>query len=110
MEFHAYHGCMQHEQQLGNTYLVSVSMEIDTELAGETDNLHDTLNYVSVYNAVKKQMEIPAKLIEHLGQRISDDIFDHFQQIRKISIKLSKQNPPLGGKVESVSIELEKTR
>jgi dihydroneopterin aldolase len=44
MEFHAYHGCLDHEKQLGNTFLVTASMELDTTLAGLTDQLSDTLN------------------------------------------------------------------
>ncbi|HRZ96139.1 MAG TPA: dihydroneopterin aldolase [Paludibacter sp.] len=110
MEFHAYHGCMEHEQQLGNTFLVTVSINIDTELARQTDHLNDTLNYAEVYNVVKRQMLIPSKLIEHSGQMILENIFENFPQISFVSVELSKLNPPLGGKVESVSIQLEKNR
>lgn len=110
MEFHAFHGCLEHEQQLGNTFLVTVKIDVDTSLACRTDDLHDTLNYVSVYNIVKKQMLTPAKLIEHLAQNILDNIFAGFPHINYIWISVSKLNPPLGGKVESVSVELEKNR
>ena len=110
MEFHAFHGFLEHEGQLGNTFIVSVGMEIDTELAGKTDELEDTLNYQLVYTAVKEQMEIPSVLIEHVGQRILDSLFNQFLQIKSLEVKLSKMNPPLGGKVEKVSIELSKAR
>ena len=110
MEFHAYHGCLEFEQELGNTFIVTVSMEIDTTLAGKTDALEHTLNYQLVYDAVKKEMEIPSKLIEHVGQRIADSLFENFTQIQNLTVKLSKLNPPLGGKVERVSIELNKKR
>ena len=110
MEFHAYHGCLEHEEQLGNTFIVSVLMELETELAGQTDNLNDTLSYQLVYNAVKEEMKIPSKLIEHVAQRILNRVFNQFPQIMGLEIKLSKLNPPLGGKVEKVTIELNKTR
>jgi len=106
MEFHAFHGCLAHEQQLGNTFIVSVSIELDTQLAGETDTLEHTLNYQLVYDVVKEQMEIPSNLIEHLGQRILDNLHNKFPQINGLEVKLSKLNPPLGGKVEKVTIEL----
>lgn len=106
MEFHAYHGCMEHEQQLGNTFLVTVCMEIDTDLAAQSDQLNDTLNYKLVYDEVKKQMEIPSKLIEHLAQRLMDNLLEKFRQINSIDVKISKLNPPLGGKVGSVFIEM----
>ena len=110
MEFHAYHGCLEHEQQLGNTFIVTIGMELDTSLAGATDELVHTLNYQLVYDAVKAQMNIPSKLIEHVGQRITDVLFNEFQQIQVLEVKLSKMNPPLGGKVDRVTIELIKKR
>jgi len=110
MQFHAFHGCLEHEQTIGNTFIVNLTMFLNTEKAGKTDQLEDTLNYQEVYNVVKEQMEIPSKLIEHVGQRILDNIFIRFQQILELEIKLSKLQPPLGGKVESVSIELKAKR
>jgi dihydroneopterin aldolase len=110
MEFHAFHGCLEHEQTLGNTFIVNLTLELDTKHAGETDNLEHTLNYQLVYNVVKEQMEIPSKLIEHVGQRILDSVMRNFSQIEALDVRLSKLNPPLGGKVESVSIELSEKR
>ena len=110
MEFHAYHGCLEHEQQLGNTFIVTISMELDTSLAGATDELVHTLNYQQVYEVVNAQMEIPSKLIEHVGQRIADTLFNTFLQIQGLEVRLSKMNPPLGGKVDRVTIELTKKR
>jgi dihydroneopterin aldolase len=110
MEFHAFHGCLEFEQKLGNTFIVTVCMELDTQQAGQTDSLDHTLNYQTVYDVVKREMEISSKLIEHVGQRILDCIFNEFPQIQDLGVKLSKLNPPLGGKVEKVSIELNKRR
>jgi 7,8-dihydroneopterin aldolase/epimerase/oxygenase len=106
MEFHAFHGCLEHERMLGNTFIVSVSMELETALAGKTDALEDTLNYQLVYDAVKAQIDIPSKLIEHVGQRILDSVLTDFPQIQVLEVTLSKLNPPLGGKVDRVTIEL----
>ena len=106
MEFHANHGCLEHEQNLGNTFIVNISFELNTKKAGLTDELADTLNYQLIYNVIKEQMAIPSKLIEHVGQRIMDKIIVEFPQIQSLELKLSKLNPPLGGKVEAVSIVL----
>lgn len=110
MEFHAFHGVLEHENQIGNTFLVTLSMEVDTEKAEKSDDLHDTLNYQQVYNVVRKEMALPSKLIEHVGERISEAVFSTFPQIVELNVQLTKLNPPLGGKVEKVSIELNKKR
>ncbi len=110
MEFHAYHGCLEHEQELGNTYLVTVILDVDTSIAEVSDDLHDTLNYKQVYEVVKEQMTIPSKLIEHAGNRIINAVFTKFNSVKKIDVQLSKLNPPLGGKAEKVTITLSKNR
>jgi len=110
MEFHAFHGCLEHEITLGNTFIVTVTMEFDTKQAGKSDELSDTLNYQLIYDLVKQEMEIPSKLIEHIGQRIAKRIMTSYTQITALKLKLSKLNPPLGGKVQAVSIEIEKKR
>ena len=108
MKFHAYHGCFDFEKRDGNTFLVSVEMDLDTDISGKTDNLEDTLNYQEVYDVVKREMEIPSNLIEHVGQRILDALINEFPKLKSVTVKLSKLNPPLGGDVESVSIEISK--
>lgn len=108
MEFHAYHGCLEHEKTLGNTFLLSLSMKLNTEKAGQTDMLDDTLNYQAVYDVVKSEMEVRSNLIEHAAQRILDAVVKQFPQIKTVKLKLSKLAPPLGGKVEAVTIKLEK--
>lgn len=110
MEFYAYHGCMEHEKKIGNTFFVTVAMELDTEKAGKSDNLNDTLSYQEVYDVVKKEMEIPANLIEHVSQRIIDSLMNKFTMVNSFTVKLSKLAPPLGGKVDRATIEITKKR
>lgn len=107
MKFHAYHGCLDLEKENGNTFLVSVKMELDTYMAGITDNIDDTLNYQEVYDVVNYEMAIPSNLIEHVGQRILDALIRQFPEVKSLKIQLVKLNPPLSGEVENVSIELE---
>lgn len=110
MEFYAHHGVMDHEKALGNTFMVSVEMEVNTEKAGITDHLEDTINYALVYSAIRKQIEIPSNLIEHVAHRISDKLMNKFMRIQHLKLTFSKLNPPLEGKVEKVSIVIEKLR
>lgn len=109
LEFHAFHGCLEHEKIHGNTFLVTLEMELDTLLAGTTDELTDTLNYQLVYDVIKEEMETPSKLIEHVAQRIVDKIISTFSEVKIANIKLCKMNPPLGGKANAVCIEIKKT-
>ncbi|HAL64400.1 MAG TPA: dihydroneopterin aldolase [Bacteroidales bacterium] len=110
MEFWAYHGCFTEEQVIGTRFMIDLYLETDTSKAELSDNLHDTINYQSVYKVVKNEMQIPSKLLEHLARRILNSIFFNFPDVFYVKIKLSKLNPALGGKIGSVSITLEEKR
>lgn len=106
MKFHAYHGCLDFEKTEGNTFQVSLSMELDTERAEMSDNLNDTLNYQEVYNIVSQEMKLPSNLIEYVARRIYDAVKQNFPQINELEVELSKKAPPLGGDVEWVTIKI----
>ncbi len=104
MEFFAYHGCFKEEQIIGTKFRVDLTIETDVEQAAIHDDLHLTINYLSVYQMVKKQMEIKSKLLENVGKRILDELYNQFQGVIKAEVKVSKLNPPLGGKLDCVSL------
>ncbi len=110
MEFYAYHGCYPEEQIIGNRFLVDLTLETDTGRASESDNLDDALNYATVYESVKHEMNIRSHLLEHVAGRILDRIFAQFPQLQQAEVTVAKLNPPLGGKVESVSVSLGRAR
>ena len=106
MEFYAYHGCFKEEQIIGTRFLVDLSLETNTGEAEKSDKLADTVNYQEVYLLVKKEMEIKSKLLEHVGRRIIDAVKQKFPQVMTASLKISKMNPPLGGKIKNVSLTM----
>ena len=108
IEFHANHGHYREEQLIGNTFLVNLKIEYNSELAQKSDNLKDTVNYQIAFEIVKREMGIKSHLLEHVSNRILDSLFNELQGIEKATIKVSKLNPPMGGKIEMVSVTLSK--
>jgi dihydroneopterin aldolase len=101
---YAYHGCLEEEAKIGTNYIVDVTMETDFTEAAQTDDLSKTIDYVIVYDIVKKQMAIRSKLIEQVGQRIVDELKKEFISLKKVEVKVTKLNPPMNGNVDRVSI------
>ena len=58
MEFFAHHGCFEEEQIIGTKFIVDFYYESDTAEAEKTDDLDVTINYQSVYNIIKKEMQV----------------------------------------------------
>lgn len=107
MEFYAYHGHFAEEQLIGTWFIVDLFLTTDTSVAEKSDNLHDTVNYMEVYQLVKREMETSSKLLEHVGRRILDTVRNHFSTVEHARVKVRKMNPPLGGKMDFVSLTLE---
>ncbi len=108
MEFFAYHGCFKEEQIIGNRFLVNLEFDTDTSQAELSDKLHDTVNYQAVYELVAEQMSAKSYLLEHLAHRIIEALYQEFPPIKYVKIRISKLNPPMGGKMDAVSVELER--
>mgnify|MGYP000888334957 FL=1 len=106
MEFYAYHGCFEEEKIIGTSFMVDLHFHVDTEEAEKTDNLHKTVNYLEVYQLVKKEMQISSNLLEHISRRILIAVQKGFPQVDWAEVKIQKLNPPLGGKMKSVSVTL----
>ncbi|MCX6246334.1 MAG: dihydroneopterin aldolase [Bacteroidetes bacterium] len=102
MEFYAYHGHYKEEQIIGTKFIVDLEMVFETVHAEYSDHLDDTINYQEVYLVVKKEMEVNAHLLESVARRILDSVMQSFPQVKAIQVKISKVNPPLGGKVKQV--------
>ena len=110
MDFYAYHGCFKEETLIGTNFKVDIYLTVDTALAEAKDDMAGTVNYVEVYERVKRQVMIPSKLIEHVAARIRDAVLADFPQVRRVKVKVAKLNPPIGEKIREVNVTLEASR
>ncbi len=108
MEFRACHGCYPLEQVVGNRFRVNVTIAADLSQAAASDQVSDTINYLQVFEIVRAQMEIPSHILEHVCARIIDAIYAAFPQCQHVKVKVAKLAPPLGGKIEQVSVTSER--
>ncbi len=107
---YAYHGCLIEEEKIGSDYRVDIKVKADLSKSTKTDSLSDTVDYVHLNKIVKEEMAIRAKLLEYVADRILDRIFDEIPMVNLAEVSVSKINPPIGGNVEKVTVELRKKR
>ena len=110
MEFYAYHGCFTEEQIVGNKFMVDLRLEADCSVPEKTDQIADAVNYQIAYQIIKEEMDKKSHLLENIAHRILKHLFEKLDKIELASVKVSKINPPLGGKIQNVSVKLEKHR
>ena len=107
MEFFAYHGCFKEEAIIGTKFRIDLFLKSDTRKAEVSDELSDTVNYQRVYAFIKEEMQTRSKLLEHVGRRILNRLKKEFPEVNAATVKIRKLNPPLGGKMDFVAVELE---
>ena len=108
MEFYAYHGHYIEEQVVGNRFLLDLIIETDMTKPAKTDHLEDAVNYQVAYQIIKREMGKKSHLLEHIAERILDSLYDELEGIQKATVKISKMNPPMGGRMDKVSVTMSK--
>lgn len=103
--FYAYHGYFEEERYYGNEYLVDLEVEFLTK-PELTIQLIDTVNYQELYDICKEQMDISRHLLESVAQDIIGRVAQRWHYLSRITVKIEKLQPQLGGKVESTVVKM----
>lgn len=106
MQFYAYHGVLEQERAVGNTFVVDLSLTLSKTTSLYQDELDETINYALVYDAVAEEMYKPSQLLEHVVGRIAQRLFGDFPLIARLTIQLSKQKPPFSADIQAARISL----
>ena len=72
-----------------------------------SDNVADTLNYAEAIEIIRKEMEIPSRLLEHVVGRIHSALLTAYPAITSGSIKLTKLNPPIPADIDGTAVRIE---
>jgi len=104
------HGCLDEEAAIGSAYRVDLEVTADLSKSAQTDNLNNTVDYVSLNRIIVEEMAIRSKLLEQVAQRILNRIFKEESLVETAEVKVAKINPPIGGDVASVVICMQQSR
>lgn len=107
MAFFGYHGDQPEETTLGQRFYIDVVLALDLSKVGRTDDLKDSVNYVAVYQLVKRHAEGgPYKLLERLAGAINEDIIREFPLVQQVTTTVHKPGSPIPGILDDVSVTL----
>lgn len=106
LEFFAFHGLYDEERIVGNKFIVNFEVTIDDVSNFQT--IEDTINYVSLFEVIKKKMNHPVDLLEKLAMQIIDEVYLMNNKINSINISIKKVIPPIKGIRGNVGITIQK--
>lgn len=109
LELYCHHGVFKEENVLGQKFLVTLILYMDTRPAGETDELKKSINYAEVAHFVKDQMEQKSfRLIEAAAEQLAQQILFHFPRIQRVSVEIKKPWAPILLPLDTVSVCIER--
>lgn len=110
IKFHGFHGLTRMEREVGVRLAVDVSLDLDLERSGRADSVKDTIDYRKVHRAVIDVGRGKShKLLESFAITLLDVLLEQFPAER-ITVKIRKETPVLDGIVDSVGVELSRSR
>lgn len=107
--FHAKHGLYNEEKIVSNEFEVEVKIIYRPPTIPITEMV-ETINYVSIYELVKKRMNQPKKLLETFVSETALEILNQFKMVEEVFISIKKSNPPIINFQGSIGVSFKLTR
>lgn len=102
----AFHGCYDLEQQVGNRFRVDMAIRTTLGDLPTSDDVTKAVNYLTVFEIVERTMQRTQRTIEAAAANIIEAVKEAFPQIIEVECTVAKIAPPLGGKIDKVSVTL----
>lgn len=111
LEVFARHGVLSEENALGQKFIVSAALYLDTRGAGKSDSLEKSVNYADVCALIQRVMtENTYKLIETAAEKIAESILLSCDMVQSVTIRLEKPWAPVAVNIKSLGVEIERGR
>ncbi len=112
MRFYAFHGVNSEERTLGQRFTVDVAMAVDLRLAGQRDDIADTVSYSAVYQLVRRIVEgEPRNLIEAVAEEIAAAILLEHPPIERVTVTVRKPEVPMkGAMLDAAGVRISRAR
>lgn len=108
LRLQGYHGVLEQETRVGNTFVYDVSITFDWVDAAIIDDVERTINYADIVAIIRSVNNRPVRLIETVAYGIYRAIAETYPYIVAGHVRVSKAKPPIAGlEIEDTAVELE---
>lgn len=107
LEFIGFHGVFPEEKKLGQKFLVSLELIVDTREAGKTGDLTKSVHYGLVAQDVERAfLEKSIDLIETCAENIAEMVLKKYELVKEVKVTVKKPWAPLQMHFENVAVEI----
>jgi 7,8-dihydroneopterin aldolase/epimerase/oxygenase len=111
LALHAYHGVVQHEAKVGQTFHVDLQLDIDLGGASRTDKLKDTVSYdLVVKTATEAFCGRRYRLVEAAAGAVAAAVLGEFPQVHVVAVTVHKPHAPIAATFDDVGVIVVRSR
>lgn len=108
---HAYHGVMEHEAKVGQTFALDLVLTIDLHDASQSDKLTSTVSYDQVVDVASKAFcARRLRLIEAAAGAVADALLDGFPRVASVRVTVHKPHAPIPATFTDVGVSIMRSR
>ncbi|EHK2400276.1 2-amino-4-hydroxy-6-hydroxymethyldihydropteridine diphosphokinase [Clostridium perfringens] len=103
------HGVFEEEKRLGQKFVLSIELFLDTREAGVTGDLSKSVHYGELAHKVEEEFKKQSyDLIETAAEKLCEFILLEYNLVKKVKVSLKKPWAPILRSLDTVSIEIER--
>lgn len=111
LALHAYHGVMQHEAKVGQTFTLDLVLDVDLTEASRSDKLAHTVGYDEVVAiATRTFCARRYRLVEAAAGAVAEAVLGRFPLIASVRVTVHKPHAPIAATFADVGVSIIRTR
>ena len=111
LALHAYHGVMQHEAKVGQTFTLDLMLDIDLTEASRSDKLAHTVGYDEVVAiATRAFCARRYRLVEAAAGAVAEAVLSRFPSVASVRVTVHKPHAPIAATFADVGVSIVRSR
>jgi len=111
LSLHAYHGVMQHEAKVEQTFKLDLVLDIDLAAASHSDKLADTVGYDQVVEVASRAFcSKRYRLVEAAAGAVADAILARFAEVTAVRVTVHKPHAPIAATFADIGVTIARAR
>jgi dihydroneopterin aldolase len=108
LRVHGRHGVFDHEREVGQDFIVDVSLRVSTSEAAASDDLRHTVDYGALADTLAAIVAgEPVNLIETLAERLADACLA-LDRVESALVTVHKPQAPIAQQFSDVAVTIER--
>ena len=111
LALHAFHGVMEHEATVGQTFYIDLVLDIDLTQASRSDRIADTVGYDEVVDVASRTFCTQRyRLVEAAAGAVADAVLERFSQVSAVRVTVHKPHAPIAATFADVGVTIARSR